>query len=203
MANPEAVTNKGGHKEQLTDNYPPGRSRAIYEIRQIANNIRSFWRFKIRQRWIKVSGMTRIHSSVHLSSPNHIITLGDKVQMGPGCHVSCDLKMGSHVLCAANVSFIGKNEHTYSIAGKTVWEAPRGKDRTTIVGSDVWIGHGCTIMGGVSIGDGAIIAAGSVVTKDIPPLSIAGGNPAKVIKRRFDSPEQESLHMNHISQIKK
>ena len=56
----------------------------------------------------------------------------------------------------------------------------------TIVGNDVWIGQNVTVMPGVHIGDGAIIAANSVVTKDIPPYCIAGGNPCKVIRKRFE-----------------
>ena len=56
----------------------------------------------------------------------------------------------------------------------------------TVVGNDVWIGQNVTVMPGVHIGDGSIIAANSVVTKDIPPYSIAGGNPCKLIRKRFD-----------------
>lgn len=54
------------------------------------------------------------------------------------------------------------------------------------IGNDVWIGHNAVIMGGVKVGDGAVIGSSSVVTKDIPPYAIAVGNPAKVIKYRFD-----------------
>ena len=56
----------------------------------------------------------------------------------------------------------------------------------TVVGNDVWIGQNVTVMPGVHIGDGAIIAANSVVTKDIPAYSIAGGNPCRVKRKRFD-----------------
>ena len=55
------------------------------------------------------------------------------------------------------------------------------------IGNDVWIGHSSIILSGVTIGNGAVIAAGSVVVKDVPPFSIVGGNPAKVIRFRFDS----------------
>ena len=55
-----------------------------------------------------------------------------------------------------------------------------------VVGNDVWIGRECVIMPGVKIGDGAIVAAYSVVTRDIPPYTVFGGNPAAFIKPRFD-----------------
>ena len=62
-----------------------------------------------------------------------------------------------------------------------------------IIGNDVWIGYGATILNGAKIGDGAIIAAGSVVTKDVEPYSIVGGNPAKLIKKRFDQKTIDEL----------
>lgn len=55
-----------------------------------------------------------------------------------------------------------------------------------IIGNDVWIGFGVTILSGVEIGDGAIIAAGSVVTSNVSPYAIFGGNPARLLKKRFD-----------------
>ncbi len=63
----------------------------------------------------------------------------------------------------------------------------------TTVGNDVWIGARCTILDGVTIGDGAIIATGSVVVKDVAPYSIVGGVPAKLIKKRFNSEIIENL----------
>ena len=56
----------------------------------------------------------------------------------------------------------------------------------TVVGNDVWFGQNVTVMPGVHIGDGAIIAANSVVTSDIPPYCVAGGNPCRIIRKRFD-----------------
>lgn len=64
------------------------------------------------------------------------------------------------------------------------------------VGNDVWIGHGATILDGVTIGNGAIIGAQSVVTKDVPPYAIVGGNPAKIIRYRFS--EELSAKLNKI-----
>lgn len=63
-------------------------------------------------------------------------------------------------------------------------QLPRKGD--TIVGNDVWFGRECVVMPGVKIGDGAIIATYSVVAKDVPPYTVFGGNPARLLKRRFD-----------------
>ncbi len=63
----------------------------------------------------------------------------------------------------------------------------------TIIGNDVWIGYDALIMPGVKIGDGAVIGARSVVTKDVEPYTIVGGNPAKIIRKRFDDTAIEKL----------
>ncbi|MFI2779981.1 CatB-related O-acetyltransferase [Streptomyces sp. ALB3] len=63
----------------------------------------------------------------------------------------------------------------------------------TVVGNDVWFGYGATMMPGVRIGDGAIIATGAVVTADVPPYTVVGGNPARTIRRRCDDDDVERL----------
>lgn len=66
-------------------------------------------------------------------------------------------------------------------------------DNQVIIGNDVWIGDSASILSGVCIGDGAIIAAGAVVTSDVPPYSIVGGVPAKMIRKRFDDETIQKL----------
>lgn len=66
----------------------------------------------------------------------------------------------------------------------------------TIVGHDVWIGAGATVLDGITIGNGAIVAAGAVVVRDIPPYTIVGGVPAKIIRKRFD--EDVIIRLNQI-----
>lgn len=65
--------------------------------------------------------------------------------------------------------------------------------KRTVIGNDVWIGAKCLVKGGVTIGDGAVIGMGSVVTKDVPPYEIWAGNPAKFIRKRFDDETVEKL----------
>ena len=70
-------------------------------------------------------------------------------------------------------------------------------DKDIIIEDDVWIGTGAIILKGVTVGEGAIIAAGAVVTKDVPPYSIYGGNPASFIKFRFTE-EEVKLHKEKL-----
>lgn len=67
------------------------------------------------------------------------------------------------------------------------------REKKVTIGNDVWLGHNVVVMGNVTIGDGAVIGSSSVVTKDIPPFAIAVGNPAKVIRYRFDEQTIQAL----------
>jgi acetyltransferase-like isoleucine patch superfamily enzyme len=68
----------------------------------------------------------------------------------------------------------------------------------TVVEDDVWIGHGAIILQGVRIGEGSVVAAGSVVTKDVPPYSIMAGNPACRVRERYD-PDQVERHKRELA----
>lgn len=102
-----------------------------------------------------------------------------------------------------HVGIVGRYDHNYQETGVPVRIAESIRDEnynwkglTTItrIGNDVWIGYGAIIMGGVTIHDGAIIAAGSVVSKDVEPYSIYAGVPAKKIKDRFESDIELARH---------
>ncbi|WP_084266125.1 CatB-related O-acetyltransferase [[Mycoplasma] testudinis] len=77
-----------------------------------------------------------------------------------------------------------------AIAGQGIHDIDKGP---IILGNDVWMGHEATIMPGVKVGDGAIIGTNALVTKDVPPYAIVGGNPAKIIKYRFSEPDIAKL----------
>ena len=115
---------------------------------------------------------------------------GDKLIIGKFCQIAQGTKF---IMGAANHRLGSVTTYPFNVFGGA-WtkntpphlsQLPKKGD--TVIGNDVWFGRECVIMPGVKIGDGAIVAAYSVVTKDIPAYTVFGGNPAKFIKNRFDS----------------
>lgn len=177
----------------LENNVLPGRSKAVTAVRRIANSIRTVYMLTIRYPcvcWGGAKTLIRIPATTRIWSPHKDVTIGDKVQFGKNCSIQCDIEFANSILIASNVAFVGKDDHVTNIAGKTIWNSGRGDTQKTYVGNDVWIGHGTIIVAGVHIGDGAIVAAGSVVVKDVEPCTIVGGNPAHFIKNRFNTEEK-------------
>ncbi len=119
---------------------------------------------------------------------HHYAFLGDKLIIGKFCAIAKGIEF---VMNGANHRMCSVTTYPFNIMGNG-WEkaTPSLEDLPlkgdTVVGNDVWIGQSVTVMPGVHIGDGAIVAANSVVTKDIPAYCIAGGNPCKIIRKRFD-----------------
>ena len=114
---------------------------------------------------------------------------GDRLIIGKFCQIASGVKF---IMGPANHRLCSVTTYPFNVFGG-VWsertpphmeQLPRKGD--TIVGSDVWLGRESVVMPGVKIGDGAIIAAYSVVAGDVPPYTLYGGNPARFIKKRFD-----------------
>lgn len=114
---------------------------------------------------------------------------GDKLKIGRFCSVACGVKF---VFTSANHTLRSLSTYTFPIFfeewGLDVKNITKAWDNkgNIIVGNDVWIGYGAVILSGVTVGDGAIIGARAVVTKDVPPYTIVGGVPARQIRKRFD-----------------
>ena len=186
---------------KIEANVRPDRSKLVLLLRDLGNTFRTFWLLKIKYSWIKHKGFIRIPHNTSIWSPHKDITFGQRVQFGEHCLIQCDIEFGNYILIANNVDFVGKDDHTTNIVGKTIWESGRGDSSKTHIGNDVWIGHGAIILGGVNVGDGAIIAAGSVVIKDVAPCSIVGGNPAKMLKYRFNTEEDIQKHRLYLEDL--
>jgi acetyltransferase-like isoleucine patch superfamily enzyme len=136
----------------------------------------------------------------------HTITIGDNFYIGKFSQIECDAEIGDNVIMANRVALIGRYDHNYQQIGVPIRLASKirdtdytwkGLDEKISIGDDVWIGYGSIILGGVKIGQGSIIAAGSVLTKDAEPFSIYAGIPAKKVRSRFDN---ETDLKNHIQQ---
>ena len=121
----------------------------------------------------------------------HFPFIGDKLIIGRFCAIARGVRF---IMNGANHKMSGISTYPFQIFGSG-WEKvmPAPGDLPykgdTVVGNDVWIGYEALVMPGVRIGDGAIVSSRSVVTSDVEPYTIVGGNPAKPIRRRF-APEQ-------------
>lgn len=145
----------------------------------------------LKPRYISIGEGTSIMSHCVLETcpdaglnPN--LSIGSNCSIGEYTHITCaravtignGLLTGRFVLIADNShgATDGSHSHISPLCRPVVSRGP------VTIGNDVWIGDKATILPGVSIGDGAIIAANAVVTKDVPPMGVAAGNPAKIIK---------------------
>ena len=117
----------------------------------------------------------------------HFDFIGDKLIIG---NIATNVRF---IMNGANHATNGFSSFPFRAFGNEWKDVPLTPDYKgdTIIGNDVWIGYDAMIMPGVKVGDGAIIASRSVVTKDIEAYSIVGGNPAQLIRKRFDD---ETIH---------
>ena len=126
----------------------------------------------------------------------HYPVNGDKLKIGKFCSIACGAKF---LFTSANHAMRPLSTYTFPIFfeewGLDVSEIRSAWDNKgdIVVGNDVWIGYEAVILSGVTIGDGAIVGARAVVTRDVPPYTIVGGVPAKPIRKRFDDETIEKL----------
>lgn len=158
-------------------------------IKKIGRKIKSSY-------YIYKYGLKNVHPTTYFGGKSYISpsTKTEKnVYIGPRCIIYPKVEVGAYTLFANDVKIMG-GDHRYDIPGRPILYSGRSVVKPTIIGRDCWIGAYSIIMCGVKIGDGSIIAAGSVVTKDVEPFSIYGGVPARKIKDRFNNPDDIAKH---------
>ena len=163
----------------------------------------------VKRLWQWLYGFYGVRNKVSLGRNVHIgigsrldsyhgLKVGDDTYIGKFCTLECDGQIGSGVMLGNCVGLIGRYDHDFRVIGKMIRQSPwigdadyagPGKGLKIVVGDDVWIGYGSIILSGVTIGRGAIVAAGSVVTKDVEPYAIVAGNPARKRGDRFTAGE--------------
>lgn len=131
------------------------------------------------------------------------LDIGDCVYIGKQVHIEANCRIGSYCLLANRVAIVGRHDHDFSAVGLPMRFAPwvggnrfpnEYADEEAVIEDDVWLGYGTVVLTGVTVGRGSVVAVGSVVTRDIPPYSIAAGVPAKVIGHRFQDAHTIALH---------
>ena len=130
----------------------------------------------------------------HSSIAGHIgkyTSIADHVRVVRGRHPTSRF-VSTHPVFYSNRNCVGLHYGEKTEFSEFVY-ADEEKKLPIIIGNDVWIGHGALLLEGIRIGDGAVVAMGAVVTKDVPPYAVVGGVPARVIKYRFDEQTIASL----------
>lgn len=141
-----------------------------------------------------------------VSSP-HGLTIGDGVSIGQRSVIEVDGTIGNFCLLGRGVQIVGRMDHAIDEVGIPIslstWVGDRDQvPRDSVeIGPDVWIGGGAVILGGVRIGEGSVVGAASIVTRDVEPYTIVAGNPARPVGRRFDSDLERQEHTRRLASI--
>lgn len=170
----------------------------------------------LRTPWQALTVRLNVSGNVHLGrafrlgqgstvSSAHGLAIGDHVAIGRNCTVEVCGSIGDYTLIAAAVGIVGRKDHEHAAVGVPIrystWVGDRAcepADRVDI-GKDVWIGYGACILSGTRIGDGAIVAARSLVTRDVPAFAVVAGSPAQVVRRRFDDELSCERHLQALA----
>lgn len=177
----------------------------IHNLITLIRRFLIFSRVAGRSKFLTLGRNFHVGKGGRLWAPDFIV-IGNNTYIGKYVAIETNAQIGDDVLIANSVKLAGRFDHDYKSIGYPVRFAPWIGDldendplrkKCIKVGDDVWIGIGALILGPIEIGKGAIIAAGSVVVKDVEPYSIVGGNPAKHIKMRF-TPEEIIVHERRI-----
>ena len=161
-------------------------------------------RWELRDRLEACGQRVQIPGSVQVVG-NHL-RLGNDVYLGENNLFMCanaPIIIGDHTMFGPGVTMVS-GDHRIDVPGKYMTEVGEAdklpeNDQPIVLEGDNWIGANVTILKGVTIGEGAVIAAGALVIKDVPPYAICGGVPAKVIKYRFEGAELDA----HIAMLEK
>ncbi len=175
-----------------------GANRYISTLWCIYRTVKKYFSLRFRQgvpaEILKNAGEGFICGTGSLFRRNEKIIIGANVYMGNFVHISAPCIIGNDVLLASRVAFVG-GDHRFDIPGVLMNASGRDVMKPIIVEDDTWIGHGSIVLTGITIHRGSIVAAGSLVNKDIPPCTIYGGVPARYIRERFSTEHAKDAHL--------
>ena len=165
------------------------------------------WHFlesRLLRKMIKACGKN-VYISHDIKLYGRDITIGDHVIIGAGALLMCTrqpIRIGDHVMFGPGVTVI-TGDHRMDCVGKYMFDVTDSdklpeNDAPVVFEGDNWIGANATILKGVTVGRGAVVAAGALVTKDVAPYTVVGGVPARYIKDRFSA--EELIHHKRLLQ---
>jgi acetyltransferase-like isoleucine patch superfamily enzyme len=160
-------------------------------VRHMLNRFR-LWRYSLKN----------VHPTFCVAPGSWIsrdLVTGEYGFINKGCIIGPRVELGPYVMFGQRVAVVG-SDHYFDKPGVPIIFTGRPALPVTVVEADVWVGYGASIMSGVRVGRGSIIASGAVVTQDVPPYEIWGGIPAKKIRDRFESEQDRSTHDRMLRQ---
>lgn len=144
-------------------------------------------------------GLAYVDKTAYIASGSILsrdIIIGPFAYVGPGALICPGVTIGAYSMLGPRVTIVGK-DHRFDLPGVPTIFSDRPELLPTVIDADVWIGACSTLIGGVHIGRGSVVAAGAVVTRDVPPFSIVAGVPARVLRQRFDI-KGEEIHSHML-----
>jgi acetyltransferase-like isoleucine patch superfamily enzyme len=165
-------------------------------------------RLQTRLKVLKSKKICHVGSDLHIGAGSRFwapdsISIGNGVYIGKDVLVECNTEIGDYVLIANRVALVGRHDHDFRAVGIPVRFSPWiGSSKPpspfsaekVVIESDVWLGFGAIVLTGVRVGRGAIVAAGTVVTRDVAAYEIVAGNPAQKVGMRFKDDKTIEQH---------
>lgn len=139
-------------------------------------------------------GVARTAYVHHTARVSRDLVALDYAFVGRHCDIPPGVSIGRYSMLASEVAIVGE-DHRSDVVGVPIQFAGRPEQHRTHIGTDVWIGRRAILMRGVRVGDGAIVAAGAVVTRDVDPFTVVAGIPAQPLRPRFPSSDAARRHM--------
>lgn len=141
-------------------------------------------------------GLTHVAATFYMAGDAQVwsdLIADEYSYIGPACLIGPKCRLGIYTMIGPRVSIVG-DDHIFDKPGIPIVFSGRPELKPTIIEDDAWIGCGAILLAGVHIGRGAIVAAGAVVTQDVPPYEVYGGTPAHKIGDRFANPSDRESH---------
>ncbi len=148
--------------------------------------------FFVRRRY----GLRKVHRTFYLGGKANIsrdFRAGAHSYVGRGSCICPGVSIGNYAVISHDVTILG-GDHRYDVPGTPIYFTERPPLHETVIEDDVWIGHRVIVKAGVRIARGAVVGAGAVVTKDVPPYAIVAGVPARKIGERFPDTSDRAAH---------